>query len=37
LSLGAVEVGFSAKLGLAARELRRFHANVFQAGAAYKF
>ncbi len=37
LSIGHLEMGFSAKLRLSPRELHRFHADVFQAGATYRF
>jgi long-subunit fatty acid transport protein len=37
LSIGDLEMGVSAKISLSPRELRRFHANVFQIGATYRF
>jgi hypothetical protein len=37
LCLGHLVMGFSAKIALSPREPRRFHSNVFQAGATYRF
>ena len=37
LAVGPLEVGVSAKIAISARELRRFRANIFQAGAVFRF
>lgn len=37
LSLGPLEMNFSAKISFSPRELRRYHTNVLQAGATYRF
>jgi len=37
LSAGHLEMGFAAKISLSPRELRRFHSNVLQIGATYRF